>query len=134
MINIHFESINYIAVLAVWIIHIVMSLVWFQQRLFGKAWSRLTGQELKPAKEWIVFGLLGHLLVVFVLAILIQITNSNSGISGLIIGLITWIGFIVPLEMGELVWEKIPFKLFLIRIGNHLIGMAVAGYILGVWQ
>lgn len=134
MVNFHFSEINFLAVLVAWLIHIVMGLIWFSPRLFGNEWSRLTGKELKPAKQWIVAGFLGHLVMAFVLVILIKLTNSGDGLSGLFIGLLTWIGFVVPLETGELVWEKIPFRLFLIRIGNHLIGMAVSGYILGAWQ
>jgi len=33
-----------------------------------------------------------------------------------------------------LIWEKIPFRLFLIRIGNQFIGMGISGFILGAWQ
>ena len=50
------------------------------------------------------------------------------------IGLLAWIGFVVPMESGELVWEKIPFRLFLLRTGNQLVGMAASGFILGAWQ
>jgi hypothetical protein len=52
----------------------------------------------------------------------------------LLVGLLGWIGFVVPLETGELIWEKIPFKLFLIRIGNQFVGMGISGFILGAWQ
>jgi hypothetical protein len=134
MINIQFSDINFFAVLVAWIVHIVMNLIWFRPELFGKEWSKLTGKELTPAKKWIIPGFIGHLLMILVLAILIKLTNSNNGISGMLIGLLTWIGFIVPMETGELVWEKIPFRLFLLRTGNQLISIAVSGFILGSWQ
>jgi hypothetical protein len=134
MTNFQFEDINFLAVFVAWVIHIAMGLIWFRPELFGKEWSRLTGKELKPAKKWIIPGFIGHLLMIFVLAILIKLSNSNSGLSGLLIGLLTWIGFIVPMEVGELVWEKIPFRLFLIRTGNQFVGIAVSGFILGTWH
>jgi hypothetical protein len=129
-----FSDINYLAVLVAWIVHIVMGLIWFRPELFGNEWSKLTGKELIPAKKWLVPGLIGHLLMIFVLVILIKLTNANTGFSGMIVGLLTWIGFVVPMESGELVWEKIPFRLFLLRTGNQLIGIAVSGFILGAWQ
>ena len=129
-----FSTINYLAVLVAWIVHIVMGLLWFRPELFGNEWSKLTGKELKPAKKWLVPGLIGHLLMIFVLVILIKLTNSTTGFNGMVIGLLTWIGFVVPMESGELVWEKIPFRLFLLRTGNQLIGIAVSGFILGAWQ
>ena len=134
MVNFQFTDINFLAVFVAWIIHIVMGLIWFRPELFGKQWSKLTGKELTPAKKWIIPGFIGHLLMIFVMAILIKLTNSHNGFSGLFIGLMAWIGFIVPMETGELVWEKIPFELFLIRTGNQLIGIAVSGFILGAWQ
>ena len=129
-----FSGINYLAVLAAWIVHIVMGLLWFRPEVFGNEWSKLTGKELKPAKQWLVPGLLGHLLMILVLVILIKLTHSDTGLSGLGIGLLAWIGFVVPMESGELVWEKIPFRLFLLRTGNQLIGIAASGFILGAWQ
>ena len=129
-----FSDINYLAVLVAWIVHIVMGLIWFRPELFGNEWSKLTGKELKPAKKWLLPGLIGHLLMILVLVILIKLANANTGFSGMLIGLLTWIGFVVPMESGELVWEKIPFKLFLLRTGNQLAGMAVSGFILGAWQ
>jgi len=41
---------------------------------------------------------------------------------------------VVTLEIGELIWEKIPFKLFMIRVGNHLVALTLAGIILAVWR
>jgi hypothetical protein len=129
-----FSAINYLAVLVAWIVHIVLGLIWFRPELFGNEWSKLTGKELKPAKKWLIPGLIGHLLMIFVLVILIKLTNANTGLSGMLIGLLMWIGCVVPMESGELVWEKIPFRLFLLRTGNQFIGIAVSGFILGAWQ
>ena len=130
----NFSSINWLAVLAAWIVHVVTGLIWFRPELFGNAWSRLTGKELKPAKQWLLPALIGHLLMILVLVILIKLVHADSGWSGMLVGLLAWAGFVVPLEAGELVWEKIPFRLFLLRTGNQLIGIAAAGFILGAWQ
>jgi hypothetical protein len=134
MINLQFTGINFYAVIVAWIIHTLTGLIWFHHKLFGKEWSKLTGKELKPAPKWIFPGFLGHLIMILVLAILIKSSNGNSGSYGLVIGLMTWIGFIVPMEIGELVWEKIPFRLFLLRVGNQFVGIGISGFILGAWQ
>ncbi len=134
MNSLHLNGLNLLAILVAWITHIVMGLIWFSPSLFGNAWSKLTGEDLKPAKKWVAPGIIGHLAMAFILAVLINISNVTTGANGLLVGMLTWLGFIVPLEIGELVWEKIPFKLFLIRIGNHFIGLAITGFILGAWQ
>jgi hypothetical protein len=134
MTNFDFTNINSFAVLVAWIIHIAIGLIWFRPGLFGNEWSKLTGKELKPQKKWLISGLAGHLAMTFVLVIIIKLADINNGSGGLIIGLLCWIGFIVPMEIGELIWEKIPFKLFLIRIGNQFVGIGISGFILGAWQ
>ena len=134
MNDFQFTDINLPAVFTAWIIHIVMGLIWFRPELFGKEWTRLTGKELKPASQWVIPGFIGHLLMILVLVVLIKLTHTTGGVSGSLIGLLAWVGFIVPMETGELVWEKIPFRLFLLRTGNQFIGMIVAGFILGAWQ
>jgi hypothetical protein len=134
MVSLSFSDINVLAVLIAWVIHIIMGLIWFSPVLFGKEWSRLTGKELAPDHKWIVPGFIGHLLMILVLALLIKHTNATTGFSGLFLGLLAWVGFIVPMETGELVWERIPFRLFLLRTGNQLIGIAVSGFILGAWR
>jgi hypothetical protein len=134
MNNFYLTDINLFAVFVSWIIHIVSGLLWFQPKLFGNEWSNLTGKELKPSKKWVIPGLVGHLAMVFVLVIIIKMANIGNGLGGLLIALLCWIGFIVPMEIGELIWEKIPFRLFLIRIGNQFIGMGISGFILGAWQ
>ena len=68
------------------------------------------------------------------LAILIRFAGGPSLLSGIVIALLVWGGFVVTVEIGELVWEKIQFKLFLIRVGEHLVALCAAGAILGVWQ
>jgi hypothetical protein len=131
---IQFSDFNFYAILVAWILHILLGLVWFGPMLFGKAWSRLTGLELKPAKPWLIPATLAHLLMVFVLAVLIKLSGADTGLYGILIACIAWAGFVVTMETGELVWEKIPFRLFLLRIGNQLIGLIVSGFILGAWQ
>lgn len=129
-----FAGINLPAVLVAGIVHLATGLVWYQPRLFGKAWSTLTGKDLNPAKPWLVVGFIGHILIAFVLAVLIRLAGAASAFDGLLVGILVWLGFIVTLEIGELIWEKIPFKLFLIRIGEHFVALGLAGAILAVWR
>jgi hypothetical protein len=68
------------------------------------------------------------------LAVVVCLANATTVFEGIMIGILIWIGFVVTLETGELIREKIPFKLFTIRIGNHLVALSIAGAILAVWR
>ncbi len=129
-----FWNINLLAVLVAGIAHMLTSLVWFLPGLFGNEWMKLTGKDLKPASQWMFAGLLGHLGIALVLAFLINIAGATTLMGGIAIGVLIWIGFIVTLEIGELIWEKIPFRLFLLRIGNQLVALSISGAILAVWR
>jgi hypothetical protein len=129
-----FLSLNWLAVLVVWIGHVVLNLVWYLPPLFGRAWVELTGKEMKPAQQWIPAGIAAHLVCVIGLAVVVRLANAATLLAGIAAALVAWLGFVVTLEAGELVWEKIPFKLFLIRIGAQLVAFGLAGAVLAVWR
>jgi hypothetical protein len=127
-------SINVLAIVAAAVTHMATGLVWYQPQLFGNAWASLTGKTLEPARRWLVAGAIGHLLVALALAVVVNLAGATTLAGGVAVALLVWLGFVVTLEVGELIWEKIPFHLFLIRIGEHLVALSAAGAILAVWR
>jgi hypothetical protein len=129
-----FSNINLLAVLVAGIAHMLTGLIWYRPKFFGNTWARLTGAELKPASQWLAAGLIGHQVIALALVIIVTLANATTVLGGIAVGGLVWLGFVVTLEIGELIWEKIPFKLFLIRAGNHLVALSLAGVILAVWR
>ncbi len=127
-------SINLLAVLAAAAVIMLAGWIWFLPKVFGDAWSDLTRANLKPSSRWLPVGVLGNFLLALVLAVVVNIAHAGSVVDGLFIGILAWLGFVVTLEIDRLVWEKIPFNLFMVRTGNYLIGFALAGAILAVWR
>jgi len=127
-------AVNPWAVLVAGLVHMITGLVWYMPMLFGPAWAVLTGKDLKPAKVWLVPGFVGHMVIALVLALIVTLANATTVLGGLLVGALVWIGFVVTLEIGELIWEKIPVKLFLIRAGEHLVALGLAGIIVAVWR
>jgi hypothetical protein len=129
-----FANLNLWAVLVAGVVHMVIGLIWFQPFVFGGLWARLTGASLNPAVRWIPAGVLGHLVMSLILAVIIRIAGLTTFINGAMMGVLICIAFVATLEIGELVWEKIPFKLWLLRVGNQLIGFFISGGILAIWR
>lgn len=134
MDTIDLTRLNYAAIVLAGVAHMAVGLVWFSRRLFGEAWMRMTGKDLTPAMAWVPVAAVGHLAIGFVLAILMALAGVTTLLGGLVIAWLVWLGFVVTLEIGELVWEKIPFGLFLIRAGNHFLALTLAGLILAAWR
>jgi hypothetical protein len=128
------SNINLWAVLVAGIVHTLIGLIWFMPKFFGNAWIELTGKEMKPASRWIPAGLIGHQVMAFVLAVIVNLANVTNVAGGMVVGILVCLGFMATLEIGELIWEKIPFKLFMIRVGNQLVGLSFTGAILAVWR
>jgi hypothetical protein len=127
-------GLNWWAVIVAWIVHVVVSLVWFQPVFFGKAWTRLSGKELTPAVPWIPAGLAAHFVCVLALAVVVRLDDATTALEGAVVGVFVSVCFIGAMLAGELVWEKIPFRLFLIRLGDQVLTAGIAGAILAVWR
>jgi hypothetical protein len=65
-----FSTINWRAVLVAGVLHIVISLAWYQPVFFGRAWVKLSGKEMNPAVRWIPVGLASHLVCILALAMM----------------------------------------------------------------
>jgi hypothetical protein len=132
--TLNLPGINLLAVLLAAAVILLVSWIWYLPKVFGDAWSGLTGSDLQLSSRWLPVGLMGNFLIALVLAILINLAHAGSVVDGLFIGILVWLGFVVTLEIDRLVREKIPFNLFMVRTGNYLIGFALAGAILAVWR
>jgi hypothetical protein len=128
------SDINLLAVVVAGVAHMVTGLVWYAPKLFGTAWARLTGKDLTPARRWLPAGALGHLVIALALAVIVRLAGATTALGGIAVAVLVWLGFVVTLEVGELIWEKIPFQLFAIRVGNHLVALGLAGVILAIWR
>jgi hypothetical protein len=127
-------DINLWAVLVSGLANIIICLVLYLPKIFGNTWMKLTGKDLNPVRQWMALGIFGHLINALVLAVIITVFNATTMLQGLEIVFMVWLGFFIPLEAGELVWDKIPFRLFLLRVGVLLVSECVTGFILVIWR
>lgn len=135
-------SINYWAVLAAAVASMVVGSIWYGP-LFGKLfmkekgmdqWSKEKQEEMKKNMNLSYFGQFVASLVMFsVLAGLIVGFGKTSLGGGMLTSFVVWIGFVVPLALGEAIWGG-KRSLFFLSIGNMLVTLLVAGAILGSWS
>lgn len=127
--------VNYPAILAAGVIHFAIGMIWYSPFLFGNLWLKLTGvAEMKPNLVDILLALGSSLIVAFVMAYMVLLSGAVTMIDGAIVGIIIEVGFIATLLLGDMIFEKKPFKLFLLRNGYNLVALAVIGAILAVWR
>ena len=135
-------QINFWAVLVAGINSIVIGSVWYGP-LFGKKFMEVMGfnsmspeQQAKMKKGMAVTYLwqfIGSLVMFYVLAWLIGALNQMTISGGLTVAFWVWIGFVVPLKLGDALWGG-KMVLFWIGIGNMLVTLLAAGAIIGAWK
>ena len=109
--------------------------------LFGNTWMKLVG--IKPSdvakgkKEMpksAVLGLLAALVMTFILAQVIGFMGARTLVDGLLAGFWMWLGFIVTVLAGLVLWEGKPFKLYAINVGYYLVALLISSAILTFWK
>lgn len=134
---------NYLAIGAGALLAMVVGSLWYSPLLFGRLWMRLNkmsgdmGNSKQMQTEMaVIYGLqlVFAFVQVYVLALVIE---GWEGVSAVSASLWIWLGFVVPILAGSVMWtmEKWQDKLarFGVQAGYNLILFTLFGYIFGVW-
>ncbi|MBI2666537.1 DUF1761 domain-containing protein [Candidatus Woesearchaeota archaeon] len=135
--------INYLAVLVAAVASYALGALWYSPVLFEKLWMQLSGlsetklkemKEKTDMKKSYAFGFVGTLVSAVVLAYLIEMAQWTSALQGVLLGVLVWLGFVVTVELGSVLWENKSWKLFLLQTGHNLVSLVVMGLVLGLWR
>jgi hypothetical protein len=129
--------VNYLAVLVAAIASYVIASVWYGV-IFRKLWMQLTGiSDMKPKPMSMVLPFVGSLVMSYVLVHSIAFGNAYMHASGFATGLqggfFNWLGFIAPVTLMGVVYEKRSWKLWVLDNGFWLLSLLVMGAILSSW-
>ena len=139
-------SINYWAVVVSAVASMVIGFLWYGP-LFGKAWSKLMGwgdmtpEKMKEMQKKAMSGyaiqFVGALLMAYTLAHALIFAsaylNASGWSAGLMAGFWNWLGFVVPVTVGSMLWEGKPVKLWFLNAGYFLVNLLLMGVILALW-
>lgn len=116
-------------------IYFVLGALWYSPPLFAKPWQAAIGWDESRAQPqtnpmtYLVPALL-YLIAAVAMAIFAAATETDSISEGLVLGLITGIGFALPMVGVEATFDPNkpkPLTWFLITVSYHLIGFAILG-------
>jgi hypothetical protein len=130
-------GINYLAVLAAAVSAFVLGGLWYSPVLFHRQWlaaSGLTAEQAQAGHPAMVFGVsfVLSLVAAFVFAMFLgpQVTLTQGLFYGFSAGL-----FWVAASFGiNYLFERKPFRLWLINGGYHTVQFTLYGLILGAWH
>ncbi|OGH17067.1 MAG: hypothetical protein A3C30_02345 [Candidatus Levybacteria bacterium RIFCSPHIGHO2_02_FULL_40_18] len=128
-----FENINYIELIVAGVAALVLGFVWYSMTLFGKPWLKSVGFSESEMKEDTkknapkMFGLMfvGAVVQAYVLSILLGVFGAGDYTSGATVAFWAWLGFIAPVVLGAVLFEKRPWNYWSITAGYQLVNMIV---------
>jgi hypothetical protein len=133
---------NHLALLVSALYQWILGALWYSL-FFHKPWMALTGhsqaervkgQMPKGTIFAVSSSFVGSLILSFILAHVVIWSGAASAGAGALIGIISWLGFIVPPSFAETVYEKRPYKLFAINAGYWLVSLLGSGVLLAMWR
>lgn len=136
--------INYLAVLVAALANMVLGFLWFGP-VFGKIWmqtSQITKEKLEETKKKgmtvsYIFMTLGSFLMAYVMAHALVFGNAYLGTSGwtsgLMVGFWNWLGFVLPVTIGVVLWDGKSWKHWAVSYTYYLVCFMMMGVILALW-
>ncbi len=130
--------VNFLAVIAATLASYVIASIWYGV-LFRKLWMRLTGiTGMKPLPLNIILALVGSFVMSYVLYhsiafgdAYVKASGVSGGMSG---GFFNWLGFIAPVTLMSVLYEKRSWKLWLLDNGFWIVSLHAMGAIIGAWM
>jgi hypothetical protein len=115
-------------------IRVILGMIWYSPAVFGPSFMRLTGcseEEMKARLPVaITTDIIGAVIMTFILAHAVYYAGATSWGTGIAVGLFNWLGFIAVTHFSLVMYEKRPFKLFLINNGYQALSLAAMGAVL----
>ena len=128
-------TINFVSLLIATVFHIGLATLWYSRFLFGKKWASLSGASLDEKPAWYVFPLMFVLTLIFVSFFsFLLFFFAPLYLFAILLSLLLWLAFIVPVTIYPILWEKKPWTLFFINGGFYLVSFLCIGTLLYLFQ
>lgn len=135
-----YMNVEPLAVFAAALWSIVVGALWYNPKAFGTIWMHEARIDpllvaARAKKAW-MFSLLGFVMsavMAYVLAYFVVAFDVVTAFDALWLGILTWLGLIVPVVAGAYVWEGKSIQLVIINSGYWLVSIVGMIFINTFW-
>lgn len=134
-------DLNWWAVVVATIAYFALSMVWYADFAFGRAWQRAAGWDLSPPEKVGVSTYAVPLATCFVITLVTAVIGAASDtdtiMEGVLLGLVIGAGIALPVRFVTGAYDMTkpaPVTFAAIGAGYHVVGLTLAGAILGLWS
>ncbi len=139
--------VNPTAIVVSVVVSFVIGAIWYGP-LFGKTWAQSMGMAAQPSGAEIargsLFNIIGLFLMAYVLAHSVAVWRPSTwGVSaadqeawvyGFYGGFFVWLGYIMPMLLNSVAYERKSWTTFGINLGYQFISLQAMGMILSHWR
>lgn len=112
----------------------VIGWIWYGP-LFGKIWMKLA--NVKPGKISngkmsciILTSVVVNIITVTILSHVLAYADASTFLEGCSVVFWLWLGFMMPLQLGKVLWEGKSVKLFVLLTAYDLVALSAAAKVL----
>lgn len=136
-------SINLAAVFVAALAYFLAGWLWFSPILFGNLWMKemkidpSKGKKEEMKKKMLrsmVLGFVFALIMSYVLAHFALFMNVTTMPAAAQLAGWLWLGFMLPVYMGDFLWEGKSMTVVAIGAAHDLVGMVIMAMILAAWS
>lgn len=132
-------KINHAAVWVVVVFMTILGFLWYDM-LFGEAWMSMVGLDMATVEAnppgagvWIT-NFVATVVPIYTLAWMFTKMKVSSPLKGAAVGFLIAFSFVLLNQMSGNMFAQNPYALTWITGGFQLVGLSVAGLILGGWR
>ena len=127
-------AVNYGAVLGATVVSFIIGWLWYGP-LFGKKWMVLRKMDPAAMTGEMPYKLMAGefvltLVVAYVLAHFTVLFGATTAPEALELAFWVWLGFYATTLAGPVLWENVPYELYLINAGRWLVSLLAMALIL----
>jgi len=136
-------TVNYMGILFAAVASMVVGFLWYSPLLFGHQWMKLVGltkEKMEDAKgemgKTYSISFVLSLLTAYVLSHVMALSENFFGYGMLQTGLTSafcmWLGFVMPVQLTDVLFGSKKTQLFAINTGYQLASLLAMGVVLGI--
>ncbi len=131
-------DLSWAAVVVAAFVPMVVGALWYSPLLFAQPWMRAIGKTSDDLRggnaRYYVLAAVAAFLMSYALARIIRWADADGVVSGGLIALLAWTGFVATTSAVNSAFAGRPRNLWLIDAGYYLVSLLLMGAILGTWE
>ena len=134
-------DVSWFAVIVAAIAGMIVGFAWYSKSMFGAQWAKEMGWSMSDMEKKMKDGGMGKtmtinfiftIIMAFVLANTLSLAGAAAIGTAAVAGFWIWLGFILPLLVGQMLWEGKSQRLLTINASYWLVSIVIMSAVIAL--